>query len=51
MDTPETPETPARGDDRRSEVSPTDHPVPSNPPVDEEALEKAEENLGRVKPY
>ena len=39
------------GDDRKSEVNPADSPVPSNPPVDEDALRKGEDNLDSVKPY
>ena len=48
-------------DDDRTEDQTTDAPgptpedikttPPSNPPVDEDALEKGEDALGRVKPY
>jgi hypothetical protein len=38
-------------DDRRSEVKPTDNPVPSSPEPDADAVREGEEKLGRVKPY
>jgi hypothetical protein len=40
-----------RIDDRRREVKPTDHPVPSSPEAEHEAVREGEEKLGRVKPY
>ncbi len=39
------------GDDRRSEVDPSQNPTPSSPPPDEEAVQKGEEILERIKPY
>ncbi len=38
-------------DDRRTAVDPADDPRPVNPPVDEEARDKGEDVLERVKPY
>jgi hypothetical protein len=38
-------------DDRRSEVKPTDNPVPSSPEPDGDAVQQGEEKLERVKPY
>jgi len=40
-----------RGDDRRSEVKPTDNPVPNSPEPEEDAVREGEEKLSRVKPY
>lgn len=39
------------GDDRRSEVKPTDNPVPSSPEPDADAVREGQEKLDRVKPY
>lgn len=43
--------TDPRKDDRRSEVSPTDRPVPQSPEADEESVREGQEKLERVKPY
>lgn len=43
---------PARGgDDRRSEVKPTDNPAPRSPEAEADTVREGEEKLGRVKPY
>jgi hypothetical protein len=47
--TPEAPVQPAADD--QPEKHPTDTTPRGNPPVDEEAVAKGEEILGRVKPY
>lgn len=38
-------------DDRRSEVKPNDHPVPSSPEAEEDSVREGREKLDRVKPY
>ena len=38
-------------DDRREPVDPAANPAPRSPEPDQEAIEKGEETLDRVKPY
>ena len=40
-----------KADDRRGSVDPATNPIPGSPEPDEEAVQKGEEILGRVKPY
>jgi hypothetical protein len=44
-------DSPRKTDDRRSEVRPTDNPVPSSPAPDADAVREGEEKLERIKPY
>jgi hypothetical protein len=38
-------------DDRRAVVKPADHPVPTSPEPEEDAVREGQEKLARVKPY
>ena len=42
---------PRGADERRATVNPAENPAPRSPEPDQEALDKGEESLERVKPY
>lgn len=43
--------TPRGADERREAVDPAQNPAPRSPEPDQEAVEKGEEVLERIKPY